>query len=100
MFVNSLQPGCFTLLNQRTERLVQGRMEVADVRCSRCNRAVGWKFCQDLTERQENESQVGRFGVVGSAVGEKRQRRDLFMGADAAAMWFLLHGEGVAPEHD
>jgi len=42
-YVNSLIPESFTLTKQRSSRLAQGDMTVADVSCSSCNCPLGWK---------------------------------------------------------
>ena len=36
---------------------MQGLMRVADVHCTRCGDRIGWKFCADLTNHQ-NDNQV------------------------------------------
>lgn len=41
-------------------------MCVADVHCTKCGGRVGWKFCSDHTDH-ENNNQVGRFGVCKSS---------------------------------
>mmetsp|Transcript_25805 Transcript_25805/g.40392 ORF Transcript_25805/g.40392 Transcript_25805/m.40392 type:complete len:331 (+) Transcript_25805:564-1556(+) len=67
-YVNSLIPESFTLTKQRSSRLAQGDMTVADVSCSSCNCPLGWKFVSDCHKR--NRHQVGRFGLVMSALTE------------------------------
>ena len=41
IYINHLQPGSFTIDNEREETLAQGTMMVADVPCARCSRRIG-----------------------------------------------------------
>ena len=72
IYINHLQPGSFTIDNEREETLAQGTMMVADVSCARCSRRIGWQFvkCMNSSEGRyahHNIHHEGRFGLVRSA---------------------------------
>jgi len=56
-------------------RLAQGLMETADVKCSKCEGFVGWKFVKDLDRGRQNRNQVGRFGICTSSILELQDAR-------------------------
>lgn len=65
-YYNALHTGKFYTKNDRTQQLVQGKMVVADVYCSKCNTVIGWKFVSTKDHTLINE--CGRFGLVDSRV--------------------------------
>jgi hypothetical protein len=67
-YLNHLLEGAVVVEPARRERLAQGEMSVADLRCSRCEAAVGWIFVADAEPDARNTSQVGRVGLVVSSL--------------------------------
>eukprot|EP01060_Flectonema_neradi_P016442 TRINITY_DN23033_c0_g1_i1.p1 TRINITY_DN23033_c0_g1~~TRINITY_DN23033_c0_g1_i1.p1 ORF type:complete len:338 (+),score=34.11 TRINITY_DN23033_c0_g1_i1:82-1095(+) len=64
-YMNSLVYENVSLSSPREERLAQGKFIMADISCA-CGKAVGYKFCQDLSRNSRNVYQVGRFGLISS----------------------------------
>lgn len=77
-FVKRLRKGASRIGRVRAENLRQGTMEVGDVRCSKCKNHVGWKFMAELPEHGsdllQNYDQVGRYGIIRTAVALYRPR--------------------------
>lgn len=77
-FVKRLREGAAVVRNERVEHMRQGVMEVGDVFCSRCDKQVGWKFLKEIVDGREdvfhNYDQVGRFGIIRTAVSPVEQR--------------------------
>lgn len=75
-FVKRLQDGCAVVRNERAEQLRQGHMVVADVHCSGCDNHIGWKFVSEVVQDEvlHNYDQVGRFGIIRSAVAPTEPR--------------------------
>lgn len=71
-FVKRLKQNSYTLDNVRVENLRQGPMKVGDVHCAGCNKHVGWKLLAEVPQSDDgllhNYDQVGRFGIIRSAV--------------------------------
>jgi hypothetical protein len=67
-YLNHLIEGAAVPGPSRQERLAQGEMRVAGLRCSRCGAAVGWVFHADVEPDGRNVSQVGRVGLVVSSL--------------------------------
>eukprot|EP00928_Gymnodinium_smaydae_P023717 TRINITY_DN19461_c0_g1_i1.p1 TRINITY_DN19461_c0_g1~~TRINITY_DN19461_c0_g1_i1.p1 ORF type:complete len:521 (+),score=31.89 TRINITY_DN19461_c0_g1_i1:37-1563(+) len=67
-YVNGLLFGSVAVGESRSCRLAQGRMDVADVSCSKCHGVIGWQFVRDLSTWRVNRSQVGRFGICTSSM--------------------------------
>lgn len=77
LFVKRLKKDSHCVGVGRMESLRQGDMEVADVSCSSCGAHVGWKFLSEVARNGvlHNYDQVGRFGIVRSAVTPSDPRR-------------------------
>lgn len=81
-FVKRLRPGVARVVNARDEHLRQGDMTVGDVCCASCDSHIGWKFlaeapADDADAGQavlHNYDQVGRFGIIRSAVTPSEPR--------------------------
>lgn len=67
-YINAYKAGTVAASPARLERLGQGVMQVADVNCTACGGAVGWKFVQDCSDSEPNRHQVGRFGLCVSSI--------------------------------
>lgn len=76
-FVRRVRRKAVLVDNVRVERLRQGPMEIGDVRCGGCRKHVGWKFLAEAAEGGDvlhNYDQVGRFGVMRSAITPSEPR--------------------------
>eukprot|EP00397_Hematodinium_sp_SG-2012_P007505 GEMP01007551.1.p1 GENE.GEMP01007551.1~~GEMP01007551.1.p1 ORF type:complete len:551 (+),score=91.96 GEMP01007551.1:426-2078(+) len=68
MFMNSLVMKNIDVRNPRRHRLAQGCFDMADVFCLKCQLQIGYAFISDKSEENRNVNQVGRYGLVCSAV--------------------------------
>lgn len=75
-FVKRLRRGAGVVRHVREEHLRQGDMVVGDVFCARCDRHIGWKFVSEVPEDDvlHNYDQVGRFGIIRTAVAPAEPR--------------------------
>lgn len=77
-FVKRLKDGCSRVCNARTEQLRQGVMKVADVHCAECHAHIGWKILAEVLQSTEgllhNYDQIGRFGIIRTAVTPSEPR--------------------------
>ena len=75
-FVKRLEEGCASVRHVRPEKLRQGEMVVGDVHCAGCDNQIGWKFVSEVPDGDEvrNYDQVGRFGIIRTAVAPTEPR--------------------------
>lgn len=77
-FVKRLRNQASRVDNIRTERLRQGLMQVGDVHCGNCDAHIGWKILAEVPQSSEglllNYDQIGRFGIIRTAVAPSEPR--------------------------
>lgn len=76
-FVKRLIKKSYVVDNVRVENCRQGEMEIGDVRCADCRSYLGWKFLAEMNNgaaKLRNYDQVGRFGIMRSALTPSEPR--------------------------
>jgi len=79
-FVKRLIKKSYIVDNVRVENCRQGEMEIGDVKCAGCKAYLGWKFLAEVNvgknraQPLRNYDQVGRFGIVRSALTPSEPR--------------------------